>query len=173
MTEFENENKAINSLPSIEDIEYHPLQKSYLTVSVLASLIFYCIPIIAICILLFIGQNEVPNLVMYIGIALVIILFIISLVSKILGFPHKLYGLRTQDIIYKSGLIWRNETIVPFNRIQHVEITQGPLERKFGISKLKVFTAGGSQSDLVIPGLIDQEANRIKSFLIEKIKTYV
>jgi membrane protein YdbS with pleckstrin-like domain len=83
-------------------------------------------------------------------------------------FAIKQYALRKHDVIYTSGWIIRNTTVLPFNRVQHVEIKHGPIDRMFGLSSLKIFTAGGSQSDMVIPGLERERAQRIKELIVNK-----
>ena len=70
--------------------------------------------------------------------------------------------------MYKQGYLWRSNTVIPFNRIQHAEVTQGPIERMFELSVLRVFTAGGSASDIAIPGIRPDEAHRIKEFILSK-----
>lgn len=58
---------------------------------------------------------------------------------------------------------------IPFNRMQHSEVLQGVIDRQFGLARLAVFTAGGSSSDLVIPGLEAEQAYRMREFLGEKV----
>ncbi len=61
---------------------------------------------------------------------------------------------------------------IPFNRIQHTEISRGPIERKYELSTLKIYTAGGSTSDLSIPGLEAEEAEQLKEFVAKKAAIY-
>ncbi|MBE9548662.1 MAG: PH domain-containing protein [Proteobacteria bacterium] len=72
------------------------------------------------------------------------------------------------ELMYKSGLWWKNQTAVSFSRIQHIDLAHGPLERKFGLATLNFFTAGGAKSDLSIPGLRKADAEQIR----EQILTY-
>ena len=81
---------------------------------------------------------------------------------------RKKYALREHDIIYSSGLIWRQKTVVPFSRIQHVEVTEGPIDRLFDLSRLNIYTAGGSSSDLTIPGLMPSRAESIKHYILNR-----
>ncbi|MEM7514006.1 MAG: PH domain-containing protein, partial [Bacteroidota bacterium] len=100
-----------------------------------------------------------------------ITLFIISrgvVVYK--GFPFKGYAIREYDVSYTSGWLWKNLISVPFNRIQHVSMGQGFIEKGFNLAHIKVYTAGGSSSDLSIPGLRPDDANRLKEFITNKIK---
>ncbi|WP_417460385.1 PH domain-containing protein [Kordiimonas sp.] len=78
------------------------------------------------------------------------------------------YALREHDVHYKHGIVWRNEASLPFNRIQHVEVERGPLERLFGLSTLKFFAAGGGSADLRIPSLPEAEAAKLRAFVLEK-----
>ena len=60
--------------------------------------------------------------------------------------------------------------MVPFSRIQHVEIDEGPLERYFSLATLSVYTAGDSGKDLKISGLRIDLAQEIKDYITNYIK---
>lgn len=79
------------------------------------------------------------------------------------------WGLRDHDLLYASGLIQRRLTILPCNRIQHVETANGPLERRFGLLRVTCFTAGGLSADLVIRGLDQNDAERVRQYLLSRI----
>ncbi len=79
------------------------------------------------------------------------------------------YLLRQLDLHLRTGYMWHKAISVAINRIQHTEITQGPIERLCGLSTLAVYTAGGHQSDLKIPGLEQDIAQRLKAYLTEQI----
>ncbi|RMD99456.1 MAG: hypothetical protein D6816_14930 [Bacteroidetes bacterium] len=79
------------------------------------------------------------------------------------------YALRAHDIMYKSGVFWHSTTVIPYSRIQHVEISQGPIQSAFGIATLRIYTAGGTRSDLTIEGLERKRANEIKEFITGKV----
>lgn len=79
------------------------------------------------------------------------------------------YLLRQLDLHLRTGYLWHKAVSVAINRIQHTEITQGPIERLCGLSTLVVYTAGGLQSDLKIPGLEQDVGQRLKAYLTEQI----
>ena len=83
--------------------------------------------------------------------------------------PKKGYAIRERDIIYKSGVFWRTVTAIPFNRIQHVEKSSTPLDRRFQLASLQIFTAGGSGGDLKIHGLSAKKTEKLRFFILEKI----
>jgi uncharacterized protein len=76
------------------------------------------------------------------------------------------YALRQRDITYRSGWLWHRITTLPYHRIQHAEIGQGMIEKWYGLATLEVFTAGKNASDLSIPGLQLEEAERLKTYIL-------
>ena len=66
--------------------------------------------------------------------------------------------------------IWnRVRTVVPLRRIQHLDVSQDVLERNFDLGKLIVHTAGTRSSDVVLPGLRYEEAERLR----DTVKHYI
>jgi hypothetical protein len=51
------------------------------------------------------------------------------------------------------GLLFRSDTVVPFGRVQHIDVDQGPLDRFFGIATLTLHTAGNHNASVSLPGL--------------------
>ena len=64
------------------------------------------------------------------------------------------------------GVYWRTVTNVPKSRIQHTDVSQGPLERKHGLGTLVVYTAGTQHSEVKLPGLEFATAQRIRAHLL-------
>ena len=60
------------------------------------------------------------------------------------------------------GWMFRTDTIVPFKRIQHIDVGQGPLERMFGLASLTVHTAGTHNSIVTLPGLTRADAEALR-----------
>lgn len=56
------------------------------------------------------------------------------------------------------GLLFRSDSVVPFGRIQHIDLDQGPLERLYGLSTLTVHTAGTHNASVRLPGLLNEDA---------------
>jgi len=79
------------------------------------------------------------------------------------------YAIRDKDILYQSGWLIRILRTCPFNRIQHSSVNSGPLERKFNLSTLILYTAGTDASDVRIPGLQESEAIALKEWINKKV----
>lgn len=77
------------------------------------------------------------------------------------------FALRGSDVVLRRGVWWRVTSIVPHSRIQHVDTTHGPLERKLGLSSVVLFTAGTVGASITIPGLRTVEAGELRDRLAE------
>lgn len=76
------------------------------------------------------------------------------------------YAERADDLLISRGVLWHRETIVPYGRMQLVEVTSGPVERHFGLSSVQLRTAAAA-TDAAIPGLDPAEAERLRDRLTE------
>ncbi|MEW2222225.1 PH domain-containing protein [Streptomyces sp. NPDC006990] len=76
------------------------------------------------------------------------------------------YRERADDLLVSRGVLWRETTVVPYGRMQLVEVTSGPLERRFGLASLQLHTAAAT-TDASIPGLTPTEAERLRDRLTE------
>ncbi|MFI8204727.1 PH domain-containing protein [Streptomyces sp. NPDC085937] len=76
------------------------------------------------------------------------------------------YAERADDLLISRGVLWREETVVPYGRMQLVEVTSGPVERYFGLASVQLHTAAAA-TDATIPGLDPAEAERLRDRLTE------
>ncbi|MFD5080897.1 PH domain-containing protein [Streptomyces sp. NPDC058371] len=76
------------------------------------------------------------------------------------------YAERADDLLISRGVLWREETVVPYGRMQLVEVTSGPVERHFGLASVQLHTAAAA-TDACIPGLVPAEAERLRDRLTE------
>nr|WP_229877495.1 PH domain-containing protein [Streptomyces bluensis] len=76
------------------------------------------------------------------------------------------YAERADDLLISRGVLWREETVVPYGRMQLVEVTSGPVERHFGLASVQLHTAAAA-TDARIPGLDPAEAERLRDRLTE------
>ena len=77
----------------------------------------------------------------------------------------------TEDELYVQNGIWlRTLTVVPFGRVQHIDVSQGPFERRYGVGALTLHTAGTRASAVVLPGLEMADAERMRDEIRGKIR---
>ncbi|WP_190193450.1 PH domain-containing protein [Streptomyces minutiscleroticus] len=76
------------------------------------------------------------------------------------------YAERSDDLLISRGVLWHEETVVPYGRMQLVEVTSGPVERHFGLASVQLHTAAAA-TDATIPGLDPREAERLRDRLTQ------
>jgi len=171
MNPFNNPQIFTENLHTINDLAFEALEKSYRSVLYIGNTIFFAIFGIIASSIYFALKDEVPYFIQVLAIVLFFSLLVFSFLSIHFGFKNKAFAVRQKDIVFQTGWLWKSKTVVPFKRIQHSEVSQGPIDRMFNLGKLRVFTAGGSGSDLSIPGLSFLKANQLKDFIISEITT--
>jgi len=165
---FENHEINIDALPKVEMGTFQQLDENYLVVKYIGSFIFFLILGFGLIMSYFLTDvTEVKGLFWGL-VGLWIIWAIASFVLTNLGYKIRGYILRDKDLVHRKGVIFKTLTTIPFNRVQHCEVSQGIIQRMFDLHTLQIFTAGGSNSDLSIPGLKADTAQRIKEFIINK-----
>ncbi|MDX1924994.1 MAG: PH domain-containing protein [Pirellulaceae bacterium] len=80
---------------------------------------------------------------------------------------HASWCLTPSGLEIRRGIWWRSQISVPLARVQHTDVHQGPLMRKFGLAKLTVHTAGTENSTVELNGLSFGTAQRLRDALIE------
>lgn len=81
---------------------------------------------------------------------------------------YQSWGYRIDDKVLetRSGKLFQTTRLLPLNRLQHVDLQQGPLERMYGLARLELHTAGTENASLTIPGLAHEEAVRLRDHLV-------
>ena len=77
------------------------------------------------------------------------------------------YAERDDDLLVRHGLFFRTLVVVPYGRLQYVDVEAGPVDRRFGLAKVQLHTAS-PDSDAAIPGLPPEEAARLRDRLAER-----
>src|SRR5690606_21839665 len=68
------------------------------------------------------------------------------------------------------GLLYRSDTVVPFGRVQHIDVQQGPVERGYGLATLVLHTAGNHNASVALPGLARDDALAMRDEIRAHVK---
>lgn len=163
---FKNAEIDIQKLPNFKEVKLNPVSLKLRTKSLVQTA--------ALMILIFGGIGAFlvlngPDLLIFIAAGVLTVFFAIRITDIILKQKFYGYALREKDIIFRQGYISTQTTIIPFNRIQHSSVNRSFFDKLFGISSLKIYTAGGSGSDMAIPGLTPERAQNLNSAISENI----
>lgn len=83
-----------------------------------------------------------------------------------LAYRHASLRVDVQGIEIRRGVVWRNVIAVPRSRVQHIDVSQGPLERLFGLGTMRIYTAGTDYAKVDVRGLEHGLALRIRDHLL-------
>lgn len=171
--EFANPALPIGQLPQAEGVAWQPLPKRYrLRLQTARGLVVVLVCAVAV------GLHWVPDLRdaawreawMSAALAGALALFAAAMLAwPVWVVARRGYVVRDKDILYKSGVFWQSVKAVPFNRVQHAVTGSTPLDRRFQLANLTVFTAGGSGGDLRISGLEAETAEWLRAAIVGRL----
>ena len=95
------------------------------------------------------GSFIVPALLLYAYIAFVI---------PARRYRYWGYDMGTDRLRVVRGYMYHRDVVVPFGRIQHIDVDQGPIQRRYDLATLTVHTAGNQNSTVSLPGLLHADA---------------
>jgi membrane protein YdbS with pleckstrin-like domain len=168
MEDFTNETIDTTLLPKFEEVQFSLLHPDYWKVILVGLGFFFLLIAIGAGFLLYFNE-ELSFFIYELSSAYVILLLLVVLMSR-LSFKKKGFAFRNHDVLFRHGIIATNILVIPYNRVQHVAMHEGLLSRFFGLAKIEIFTAGGSSSDIQIPGIAKEQAENIKQLLMGKIQ---
>jgi membrane protein YdbS with pleckstrin-like domain len=165
---FTNETIDTTQLPRFEQVSFTPLHQDYWKVLLIGYAIFYGIFGIGLAVFMFfVEEFSGYNTIIIAGFCTLLAL---NILFARIGFRKKGFAFRTHDVLFRSGIIATSTIVIPYNRIQHVSLHEGLISRMYKLAKIGVFTAGGKESDIEIPGIAKPRAEDIKQLLMGKIQ---
>jgi hypothetical protein len=99
-------------------------------------------------------------------VAVIVVMLAGSIADLVAGRRVRAWGYaeRAEDLLVRRGVMFRRTSVIPYGRMQYVEVTAGPFERAFGLATVQMHTAAAA-SDARIPGLPASEAARLRDQL--------
>lgn len=77
------------------------------------------------------------------------------------------YRITDEGVELRSGVFWRRSSSMPYHRLQQVDVGQGPLERRFGLSSVQLRSAAAT-TDAAIPGIADGDVEPLRHLLMRR-----
>jgi uncharacterized protein len=115
-----------------------------------------------------------PGLILLALVLLAISLFYLNLFwLPLRSYQAWFYRLSDDIVELKSGVIINTSVLIPLSRLQHVDLIRGPIEQRFGLSSLKIHTAGTRAASHTIPGLEASIAIKLRDDLVKAAKLKV
>ena len=108
----------------------------------------------------FLGEGLFPSGIIAGPVLLIALALIIRVPST--RYNARGYQISADRLRVVRGLLFRSDTVVPFGRVQHIDVHQGPLDRFFGIATLTLHTAGNHNASVSLPGLGEPLAREMR-----------
>jgi membrane protein YdbS with pleckstrin-like domain len=170
MENFTNDIIDTSQLPKFEQVTFTALHPKFFKV-VLINLSIIIGILILVPSLISIIKPELFSRRVWLILGIIIpIVSVLIIAFSITSFYKKGFAFREHDVLYRHGIIATNTIVIPYNRVQHVALHEGLVSRYFGLAKVEIFTAGGSASDIEIPGIEKEQAEKIKQLVMGKIQ---
>jgi len=101
-----------------------------------------------------------------------VLLIVLYAVLVLPGRRYRAWGYAEgeDELAVRRGVLVRTRTIVPFGRVQHIDVAQGPIERRYGLATLILHTAGTRSASVALPGLRHADAEAMRDRIRAKIR---
>lgn len=111
--------------------------------------------------------------VFYGGLSVAVVLLAVLAITVVPQRRYRRLRYRLTDRLLQSlrGWMFHTDTIVPFVRVQHLDVTRGPLDKMFGTASLVVHTAGTHNSIVTVDGLAPDRAAEIRDVIREHVRS--
>ncbi|MDA0374786.1 MAG: PH domain-containing protein [Planctomycetota bacterium] len=94
-------------------------------------------------------------------------LVLFGLVIPPLAYRRWCFSIDADLLVARYGVVFHEEKAIPVSRLQHVDLSRGPVERLFGLATLVVHTAGTEAASFRLPGLTPPRAEQLRDAILE------
>mgnify|MGYP003384404821 CR=1 FL=1 len=149
-----------------DDHALTPIDPRYIPVTRITSAIMMLFPIVGAGVLEF-TISPIPG-IFILPILLIAAYFVFAVPAR--KYRRWGYHMGADRLRIISGYLFHSDTIVPFGRIQHIDVEQGPVQRPYGLATLTVYTAGNHNSAVSLPCLSHEDALAMREAIRAHIK---
>ncbi len=142
-----------------------PLHPNYVKAVRIGTLVF-ALPFVVVALVLELA-DLLPRGAFFVPVLLLALWLIIRVPLR--RYQARGYQMGVDRLRVVRGLVFRSDTVVPFGRVQHIDVHQGPLERGYGLATLVLHTAGNHNASVSLPGLGHDDAMAMR----EEIRAHV
>ena len=150
----------------MDNPDLKPLHPDYLKVMRLRAAIF-AVLLVLIGVAGEFANDWMPGLLL---VPLALVAIVIAWVIPKRRFRRKAFAMGEDRLRIVSGFLFHRDTVVPFGRVQHLDVLAGPLERPFSLATLVLHTAGTHNFSVSLHGLKHDEAVEMREAIRAHIK---
>jgi len=163
----------VSELDDIADGQDHSLDPRVIPMQRVAGGIFAAIQSVALLVALIVAllagddmDGWVRGLLPAAWLLLVVLSGLFAYRWPVLHYQHTSYRVDDVGIEIRTGVYWRVVINVPRSRVQHIDVSNGPIDRRYGLGTLVLYTAGTDHAKVELAGLEHGRALRIREHLL-------
>jgi uncharacterized protein len=166
--------RAPDATTSVADGVEHPLDPAWMELQRLVGWIVWAVlsPLLLVAVLIGVFapslSADVRALLVVAPLALALLLAWLAQKWPAIEYRYVRYRLDALGIDIRRGVVWRTLISVPRSRVQHIDVAQGPFERRYGLASLFIYTAGTEFARVELPGLPYARAVEIRGHLLPR-----
>ncbi len=150
----------------LDDTQLTQLHPNYKKVVRISTALF-CVPFL-VAALIVEATGALPAALVITPVTVLALVLIFCLPTR--RYQARGYDMSTDRLRVVRGILFRSDTVVPFGRVQHIDVNQGPLERFYDIATLTLHTAGMHGAKVELPGLQHSLAMEMREEIRSHIK---
>lgn len=154
----------------MKTFEYSALALSYLSILKILTWLWSALVMVPVFVLAYFAAENVWYHAAIKAVAVWVLIGVLINAYVKAWYKRYQYALSAQGLVIHRGVFWRQMIVIPRNRIQHTDITTGPLERRKSLAKLIVHTAGTRDAHVTLHGLPESQAAALRQELIVDIQ---
>ena len=142
----------------------NPVSPKYAGVRIVRSVLQWGAFVLVFAVLAIVGLVIDETVVVIISLAFIVPFLVGMIIESIIVFRQVRalgYREREHDLLLQRGIMFRSTTVIPYGRLQYVEVTAGPIMRALGLATVTMHTASAS-TDASLPGLPRAEAEALR-----------
>lgn len=145
----------------IDGATWHRVSRRLITVRTIVALIAFAVPLLIATLL---GIWVSRWVFVAAGVALLGLAWALWLIRR--QVPAIGYAELEEELAVRRGIMFRTLTLVPYGRMQYIEVDSGPIARRYGIATVTLHTAAVAEAK--VPGLPQDEAKRLRDRLSKR-----
>lgn len=167
---FRNLQIDVSELPDAALLEYEKLDRKYIRVMRVGSIISWLFGLLSLWILFYAVDEPTHLKTLFVAVS---VAFLICLIGNQLilkpALDYRGFAIREHDLSYRRGIVKSRITTIPYRRIQQVAISQNILERPLKLYSITIHNASDATSNMTIRGLSRERAERIRTYILDHI----
>lgn len=168
--DYQNKEVSFSSLPSVDELQLTPLLPKYvMQMRLEVSLLMLILVVVYLLVWIFVRPLSQSFWALIVPLVVILLWWGGAMLWLKKAYAVRGFSFREKDITFRKGLFFRRTTTIPVSRVQQVTAKQSLFERWLGLYSLEIADGSQGGAALTIPGLTSDNAETIRSYLLEQI----